>query len=159
MKTQEATSCSRRAQICPHGEAYKPTYFHLRTSLLASVPFSRMKLVSLVLFASALFGGTSAHYIFTNLNGNSAVVRQPGNNSPVEDVNSPNMRCNTPPNPASSVLTVAAGSTVSLMRYIPVIGPYTLTSCIADIWSGQRVLSPGAGRSLPCTCTRRYCFL
>lgn len=72
-----------------------------------------MRLSSLVLLASAFVGSTSAHYIFTNIDGNTAVVRQPATNSPVTDVTSTDVRCNIPPAPATAVLTVAAGSTVS----------------------------------------------
>jgi hypothetical protein len=42
----------------------------------------------------------------------SAAVRQPVNNSPVEDVTSPSVRCNVNPGVASQTLLVQAGSTI-----------------------------------------------
>ena len=66
-------------------------------------------------FAAALAAlqGVTAHYIWTDVNGNRAAVRQPVNNSPVEDVTSNAIRCNNNPGAASTVLSVAAGSSVS----------------------------------------------
>ncbi|KAG8789950.1 hypothetical protein FRC16_001147 [Serendipita sp. 398] len=67
-----------------------------------------MKLFSALTIASVLFSSASAHYIFTNINGNSAAVRQPANNSPVTSVTSSAVRCNSAAS-ASAVVTVAAG--------------------------------------------------
>ncbi|PVF99219.1 hypothetical protein CPB86DRAFT_757266 [Serendipita vermifera] len=71
-----------------------------------------MKFISLGLVASALTSVTSAHYIFTNINGNSAAVRQPANNSPVTSVTSSAVRCNSNA-AASAVVTVAAGGSLT----------------------------------------------
>lgn len=91
-----------------------------------------MKFLSFAVLAATLIESSLGHYIFTNINGNSAVVRQPANNSPVTDVTSTAVRCNVPPSPASSVLSVAAGSTVGIF------GPYyTATNFfLAEIWAG-----------------------
>ncbi|KAG8841538.1 hypothetical protein FRB91_004927, partial [Serendipita sp. 411] len=71
-----------------------------------------MKLFSAFTIASALFSSASAHYIFTNINGNSAAVRQPANNSPVTSVTSSAVRCNSAAS-ASAVVNVAAGGSIT----------------------------------------------
>ncbi|KAG8805859.1 hypothetical protein FRC17_005300, partial [Serendipita sp. 399] len=70
-----------------------------------------MKVLSILAIASA-FSSASAHYIFTNLNGNRAAVRQPANNSPVTSVTSSAVRCNNGA-AATDVLTVAAGGSLT----------------------------------------------
>jgi hypothetical protein len=77
-----------------------------------------MKLIALSLIASALTSVTSAHYIFTNINGNKAAVRQPANNSPVTSVTSSAVRCNSNA-AATDVISVAAGGSVSLFLNPP----------------------------------------
>jgi hypothetical protein len=71
-----------------------------------------MKLSALALFASVLISPATAHYIFTNINGNTAAVRQPATNSPVTDVTSTDVRCNNGA-AATGIVTVAAGGSVS----------------------------------------------
>ncbi|PVF99145.1 hypothetical protein CPB86DRAFT_814106 [Serendipita vermifera] len=71
-----------------------------------------MKLPTLSLFASVLVGSATAHYIFTNINGNTAAVRQPANNSPVTDVTSTAVRCNNGA-AATGIVTVAAGGSLT----------------------------------------------
>ncbi|CAG7847022.1 SubName: Full=Related to family 61 glucanase {ECO:0000313/EMBL:CCA68244.1} [Serendipita indica DSM 11827] len=70
-----------------------------------------MKLLTVILSAG-LFSAVNGHYTFTNINGNRNVVRQPANNSPVTDVTSTQVRCNSNAQ-ASDVLTVAAGSSLT----------------------------------------------
>ncbi|KDQ12169.1 glycoside hydrolase family 61 protein [Botryobasidium botryosum FD-172 SS1] len=69
-------------------------------------------------FAIALLAAAApamAHIRLTQFNGNSACVRLPPNNSPVEDVNSANIVCNVNGNtPAASLCSVAAGSTATV---------------------------------------------
>jgi hypothetical protein len=74
-----------------------------------------MKLSTVLGVVSTLIGSSSAHYIFTNINGNSAAVRQPVNNSPVTSVTSADVRCNSKAT-ASDIVKVAAGGSVSLNR-------------------------------------------
>lgn len=76
-----------------------------------------MRLAVLSVLATALFSTTSAHYIFTNLNGNKGAVRQPVNNTPVASVTSNDVRCNSRAT-AADVIKVAAGGSVSLLYYI-----------------------------------------
>lgn len=71
-----------------------------------------MKLSTVFGIISTLVGSSSAHYIFTNINGNSAAVRQPVNNSPVTSVTSEDVRCNSKAT-ASDVLKVAAGASLT----------------------------------------------
>jgi len=73
-------------------------------------------------FTSQIFGLTflahcaSAHYIWHSLIAGSTTsttaVRQPVNNSPVQDVTSNDIRCNANPGVATSTVSVAAGSTI-----------------------------------------------
>ncbi|KAG8799567.1 hypothetical protein FRC17_007094, partial [Serendipita sp. 399] len=71
-----------------------------------------MKVASILAFASVLINSASAHYIFTNINGNKAAVRQPANNSPVTSVTSSAVRCNSAAS-ATDVVTVAAGGSLT----------------------------------------------
>ncbi|KAF9492619.1 hypothetical protein BDN71DRAFT_1180425 [Pleurotus eryngii] len=73
---------------------------------------------ALPLLVVAIAHSVSAHYIWhTLIAGNTqstAAVRQPINNSPVEDVTSPNIRCNIN-TPATQTVSVAAGSTIGFI--------------------------------------------
>ncbi|KAG8797114.1 hypothetical protein FRC17_007837, partial [Serendipita sp. 399] len=71
-----------------------------------------MKVLSVLAIASVLFNSASAHYIFTNINGNTAAVRQPANNSPVTSVTSSAIRCNNGA-AASGIVNVAAGGSLT----------------------------------------------
>jgi len=51
--------------------------------------------------------------IWYQLNGSTAAVRQPANNSPVENVGSGSMTCGNNPGSASATLTVAAGGSLT----------------------------------------------
>ncbi|KAF7421201.1 hypothetical protein PC9H_011721 [Pleurotus ostreatus] len=65
---------------------------------------------------AVLANSVSAHYIWHQViagsTTSSAAVRQPVNNSPVQDVTSPDITCNANPSPASETVSVAAGSTL-----------------------------------------------
>ncbi|KAJ8076104.1 hypothetical protein PM082_022089 [Marasmius tenuissimus] len=73
-----------------------------------------MKFASGLASAVLLAQSASAHYIWTTLiagsTQSSAAVRQPLNNSPVQDVTSNDIRCNVNPSPASATVSVAAGT-------------------------------------------------
>ncbi|KAJ3548261.1 hypothetical protein NMY22_g1332 [Coprinellus aureogranulatus] len=75
-----------------------------------------MKFLASLAVVAAATQAASAHYIWTTLvaggASSTAAVRQPVNNSPVEDVNSPNIRCNINRGAGSETVSVAAGSTV-----------------------------------------------
>ncbi|CAA7263969.1 unnamed protein product [Cyclocybe aegerita] len=74
-----------------------------------------MKFAS-ILGLAALIHSASAHYIWTTLIAGSTstmnAVRQPRNNSPVENVNSQEMRCNTAFTSAAETVNVSPGSTI-----------------------------------------------
>ncbi|TFK98094.1 glycosyl hydrolase family 61-domain-containing protein [Pterulicium gracile] len=73
-----------------------------------------MKFFSGLLAAVALAQAVSAHYVFYQLTAGGQtsrdVIRQPRNNSPVESITSPDLRCNASPSPATATANVAAGS-------------------------------------------------
>ncbi|TEB24556.1 hypothetical protein FA13DRAFT_1305558 [Coprinellus micaceus] len=75
-----------------------------------------MKFLASLAVVAAASQAVSAHYIWNTViaggSSTSAAVRQPVNNSPVEDVTSPSVRCNVNPGVASQTLLVQAGSTV-----------------------------------------------
>ncbi|KAF9039278.1 glycosyl hydrolase family 61-domain-containing protein [Panaeolus papilionaceus] len=69
------------------------------------------------LFGLALIAQTaSAHYIFDTLiagtTTSTKAVRKPAENSPITDINSPNLRCNVNTSPATETVSVAAGSKI-----------------------------------------------
>ncbi|ESK86500.1 glycoside hydrolase family 61 protein [Moniliophthora roreri MCA 2997] len=59
----------------------------------------------------------SAHYIWTTIvaggTTSTAAIRQPQNNSPVQDVTSPDITCNANPAPATETVEVPAGSDIT----------------------------------------------
>ncbi|KAF5370983.1 hypothetical protein D9615_010003 [Tricholomella constricta] len=75
-----------------------------------------MKIASTLLGLAVVAQSVSGHYIFNTLiagdQTSAAAVRKPQNNSPVGSVTSTDMRCNINPFPASTTVTVAAGSTI-----------------------------------------------
>lgn len=81
-------------------------------SLHPAQVLSIMKFATLAILASSLASSVSAHYIFTNINGNKNAVRQPVNNSPVTSVTAAGVRCNSAAT-ASDVVTVAAGASLT----------------------------------------------
>ena len=88
--------------------------------------------MKLTLSLLALINVCSAHTIFTQLNNNGVGngVRVPSYDGPITDVSSNDVACNGGPNPTtatSTVLTVAAGSTVQLTWR------HTLTSGSNDV--------------------------
>ncbi|TFK98266.1 glycoside hydrolase [Pterulicium gracile] len=76
-----------------------------------------MKFTSALVAAIAIAQGVSAHYILHQITGGgqttAAAIRQPRNNSPVESATSNDLRCNASPSPATTTLTIAAGSAYS----------------------------------------------
>ncbi|KAG6813914.1 hypothetical protein H0H92_005763 [Tricholoma furcatifolium] len=83
-----------------------------------------MKITNTVagIFAFAIAGSVSAHYIFDQLlvNGvvNTTAVRKPQNNSPIQPINSTYMRCNDHPGNATGTIGIAAGSSVGFQMSI-----------------------------------------
>ncbi|KAH6897671.1 glycoside hydrolase [Coprinopsis sp. MPI-PUGE-AT-0042] len=75
-----------------------------------------MKVFAYVALLAAAVQGASAHYIWYQVTAGGTTstnaVRQPMNNSPVEDVSSSGMTCGNGPRAASQTITVAAGSSV-----------------------------------------------
>ncbi|KAL5504072.1 hypothetical protein ACEPAH_8145 [Sanghuangporus vaninii] len=78
-----------------------------------------MKIVTGLLLVACATQCASAHYVWTTLiaggASSTAAVRQPINNSPVEDVTSNDITCNRTPSPATDTVTVTAGSTVGFV--------------------------------------------
>ncbi|KAL5485946.1 hypothetical protein ACEPAI_6990 [Sanghuangporus weigelae] len=77
-----------------------------------------MKIITGLLLVVCAVQCASAHYIMTLIAGGTsytAAVRQPINNSPVVDVTSNDITCNGTSSPATSTVTVVAGSTIGLI--------------------------------------------
>ncbi|RDB16648.1 Endo-beta-1,4-glucanase D [Hypsizygus marmoreus] len=102
-----------------------------------------MKFTSTILCLAAVAHSASAHYIFNTLVAGDQVsataVRKPKDNMPIKPVTSSGMTCNVDPFPATSTLTVAAGSTITFKADGPMYhaGP-------AAIYLGQ---APGSAAS------------
>jgi len=66
-----------------------------------------------------------------------AAIRQPLNNSPVENVNSGAMTCNNNPSPASQTLEVSAGSSVSFRLDNNIYHPGPAAIYLGQVPAGQ----------------------
>lgn len=82
------------------------------TRRLSTLTKMKLAVISALITTFLSASGTSAHYIFTNINGNKAAVRQPVNNTPVSSVTSGDIVCNSKAS-ATDVVKVAAGGSVS----------------------------------------------
>ncbi|EAU80304.1 hypothetical protein CC1G_13244 [Coprinopsis cinerea okayama7 len=104
-----------------------------------------MKVFAYVALLAAAAQSASAHYIWTTLTAGgqttSAVIRQPLNNSPVEDVSSPHMRCNVNPMPASQTLNVQAGSSVTFRLDNTLYHPGPAAIYLGQVPAGQTAAS------------------
>ncbi|KAH6897673.1 glycoside hydrolase [Coprinopsis sp. MPI-PUGE-AT-0042] len=104
-----------------------------------------MKVLSLVALVAAAVQGASAHYIWYQVvaggTTSSNAVRQPPNNSPVEDVNSGSMACGNGPRAASETISVSAGSTVGFKLDNTLYHPGPAAIYLGQVPGGQTAAS------------------
>ncbi|TFK20035.1 hypothetical protein FA15DRAFT_150331 [Coprinopsis marcescibilis] len=109
-----------------------------------------MKVSAYVALLAAAAQTTSAHYIWSSVvvggSPNSAAVRQPQNNSPVESVSSSGMTCGNGPRAASQTIAVNAGSRVGFRLDNTLYHPGPAAIYLGQVPSGQTAASwNGAG--------------